>query len=331
MNLNFSTNDNMNRNDVFATKESGDFQNKFSQIITMIVRKKILLLAWCALVSAMALTYMKITPSTFSSEASIILEPRKQGTTTSELLANASNLSLDSPQADSQIQVIKSERLLRAVFDNLKIGDLDEFKFGNPTFIENFTSYIGLKTQRSATQLTDQKTRDATAFINFSSRLNVRRIGQSYVLELSIYSVNAETAAKLANSIAMQYIKQQIELKAAFSQSGSEYLQGRIARFQTQIDLAESAVKTGIIPTAVFPDADAKVIGSAAVPLNRSSPQRSIVAAFALIAGPLGGIVIILVLGIFDTTIRDEKYLCSISGVECLAVLRRDFIYKKKY
>ena len=73
-------------------------------------RHRIGLICWLALFIGAALVYLVVTPPEFVASTLIILDPH-QATTREVDPENARPPTLDAAQADSQIQVVKSERL----------------------------------------------------------------------------------------------------------------------------------------------------------------------------------------------------------------------------
>ena len=76
----------------------------------------------------------------------------------------------------------------------------------------------------------------------FQSRLRVRRIGLTYVIEISFDSYSAENAARIANAVADSYIVDQLESKYEATRRASSWLQDRIKELRDQVSSAERAV-----------------------------------------------------------------------------------------
>lgn len=280
------------------------------------------LAVWLAACLAVAVWYLHVTPPEFSASATVILEPRRQSVAAQDGASASYPPTLDSAQAESQIQVIKSERILASVFDLLDMRHAPEFADRGPSLKDRVLSALGLTAQPGGF---DPAEADAEArvraFEAFSDRVGVRRVGQSYVLDVSYRAGSATQAARIANAVTSAYILAQIDLKAAAAHNGAEYLQGRISDIKTEQEAALDGIRQGRIPTIQFPDADARVIGAALRPLGKSLPQTTLVIAFALSFGVLTGLLVVAVRHALDRTLKTRAQIRHALGVECLGIL----------
>ena len=161
------------------------------------------------------------------------------------------------------------------------------------------------------------------AFQNFSDRVQVKRLGQSYVLEVSFRGLTPADTARLTNSIAASYIRDQVLVHAVSEQRGTEFLQGRISLIQAEKKAADEAVATGVITDFQFPDSDARIVGAALTPLAASYPQTKLIVLLGLVFGLVSGIAAIAVLHNFDRTIRSPGQIRRLLGVDCLVSVPR--------
>ena len=76
----------------------------------------------------------------------------------------------------------------------------------------------------------------------FKSRLSIKRIGLTYVIQISFQSYNPEHAAQIANAVADAYIVDQLEAKYQATRRASAWLQDRIKELRDQVSTAERAV-----------------------------------------------------------------------------------------
>ena len=227
--------------------------------------------------------YLLITPPSYTSEAQILLEGPAGASEQEAGKAASMTNPLDNPRAESQIQVLRSERLMRYVFDLLQLADDPSFNSRN----KKSTGFIVDWFRGPSKELQEKENRilPEEAFNRFAAGVSSKRIGQSYVAEISYTANDPIRAAKFANSIAMAYIRQQVEGRFAATTNGTEYLQGRVKSLQTQLDAATKAILTGAIPDKLFPDADARVIGAALPPTTVTSPKKGLTIIASIIFG----------------------------------------------
>ena len=247
----------------------------------------------CVVCILLSLAYIATASSEFTATTIILLSARPPSATVASPTDSYGLVSLDSSQADSQIQVVKSERLLRVVFDTLG-QDVD-----------------------AAAGEGNKKDYDAH-LVDFMNRVGARRLGTSYAIEISFRAASPVVAAKVANAIAMGYIWDQISGKAALANSGVEFLQSRITGLVAEQNDAFEAMKSGVVPDRRFPDADARIISTAMPPSRRSSPQGSLSIAFATCLGLVLSVLFVILAEVFDGRVRSRERLTKHLDVECL-------------
>jgi polysaccharide biosynthesis transport protein len=286
-----------------------DQPTRFSprDIIVEVLRYGWGLAAWLLVCMAIATAYIVYTPPEYYAYTLVILEPRN--TFTNGAGADQGGLMqpvLDSSQVESQIQIVKSERVLRFVFQSLKLEDDPEFTGKGPVPPPGSEA---------------DKRRDAVAFQTFSDRVNVRRVGQSLVLEIGFRSGTAARAASIANSVTAAFIRDQIEAKSLSMQRSIELLQTRIDEIKSQQLASEAAVSSGVLPDRQFSASDARIISSATEPLSKSFPQSKLILALALALGLLSGLGTVGVIHGLDRTLRVKRHVQRDLGLNCLGVV----------
>ncbi|GJD37507.1 Wzz/FepE/Etk N-terminal domain-containing protein [Methylobacterium aerolatum] len=295
----------------------------FSRDFVRRLRRNGLKLAiWVVLCLAAALAFVINARPEFSASAQLVLEPRLRIPVGADPSASGLAPILDSAQAESQVQILKSERVLRFVFDSLKLENDPAYappKEGSGGGL--FSFFRSKSDQEEAAAAAAQKADLAReqAFQAFTRQVTVRRVGQSYLIEVTFRARTPTAAARIANSIAASYIRDQVVFRAAPDMRGSEFLQGRISSVQAQKQAATEAVMSGVIPDVQFPDADARIVSSALEPLAKSFPQTRIILLAAVLIALLTGIGVVALSFTFDRKVWSEQQLESASGLECLA------------
>lgn len=289
---------------------------------------KIKLGIWLALCLAAGLAYVRTTPPTYTAAATVLIEPRRQ--VLSGARETAAPTSLDLNHADSELQVIRSERLLSTVFDALALSEHPELGPAEPGTLRVLVARISA-TLRDALPAAMPLPRDMgsalhidprrSAFEKFVRRFSARRVGQSYVLEIAYSSADPELPPRVANAAASAYLLQSVTFKADSARSGAEFLQGRLDALASQVQAADAAVSFGALPARPIPDADARIIGAAQAPLGPSAPRASLIMAFAGVFGLLGGLFVTALASAVDRRVRRPQDLLRETGLSCLAIV----------
>ena len=278
-----------------------------------------LLALWLAICIGIAAYYLHVTPAEYTANATVILEAKRQVGVSTDGGAVGYPPTLDNAQTESEIQVIKSERILAEVFNLLDLQKAPELAPQGPGLREQIESFLHLSRPPADQKLGDEAR--ATAFQNFANRVGARRIGQSYVLEVSYRAGTPEQAARIANAVTSAYIRSQIDIKAAAAQRGTEYLQERITGIQAEQEAALEGIKQGRIPDVQFPDSDARVIGAALLPLSKSFPQNGLVLAFSATLGLLTGLLAVAARVTLDRRLKTRQQVQQTLGVTCLGAI----------
>ncbi len=297
-------------------------------LIAAVRRRAVILGLWIIFCLGISIVYAALAQPEFLASAQIALEPRVRLPPGADAAAAASAASpiLDSAQAESQLQVIRSVRNLRYVFDTLKLDADPAYADKGPGLLGRTTGVIlGLLLPAANPVSREDAAARAKeiAFQNFSDRVQVRRLGQSYVLEVSFRGLSPADTARITNSVAAAYIRDQVMVRAVSDQRGTEFLQGRIALIQSEKKAIDEAVATGVITDFQYPDSDARIVGAALVPLGAAYPQTKLIVLLGIVVGLVTGVAFIAVMHNFDRTIRSPGQIRRLIGVDCLVTVPR--------
>ena len=163
------------------------------------------------------------TPSSFTAVATMLIDTRKAQSFQQQPLY--SDAQIDSASIESQVRILKSDIVGLSVIKNLRLNEDPEF--------------IGSGWGGGVASEYDVMRR---ALGVLASRLNVKRDGLSYVIELSFRSYDADKAARIANAIVDAYIVDQLEAKYQSTLRASTWLQDRIRDLRAQASAGEQAV-----------------------------------------------------------------------------------------
>jgi len=278
------------------------------------------LMLWTGLCILAAGFYAYTAVPIYSATATLLLEPRRSVSRGVGEQAGAGTLDLN--RADSEIQVIRSERLLNAVFEGLGLAKRPEFLPQGTAAVGNLWSWLSRSSRDEAASLSfDAGRTRQVAFENFARRLTARRVGQSYVVEITYSSSDPVLTAQVANAAASAYVWQSVSFKAELARNGAENLQGRVNALDAQVEAAARALKEGIVPVGPTPDADARVIGAALHPLAPSAPRKTLILLLGAVGGLMSGLVAVTLVGAFDRKLRSADDLSRQAGLPCLAAI----------
>jgi succinoglycan biosynthesis transport protein ExoP len=178
--------------------------------------------------------YILTTQPKFLAQSSILIDTRK-----SQLFQQQSvvgDATIDSTAVDSQIEVLKSEAIAASVVKRLRLTSDPEFVGSKPGIFGIILGYLSPTTPASESELQQR------AQAVFRAGIFPKRVGTTYVVEISYLSANPERAAQVANAAADAYIDDQLESKYQVTRRAGIWLQERIGELRQQASTAEKAV-----------------------------------------------------------------------------------------
>ncbi|RWR08339.1 Wzz/FepE/Etk N-terminal domain-containing protein [Paenirhodobacter populi] len=297
----------------------------------MIRRGWVPLMIWTVACMILAALYARSLPPVYTATSSIILQSVGQAGAAGQ--DPISPVTLDLNRVDSELQVIRSERLQGRVFETLGLATIPELQPTPPGPVryvidllggifaaspaeetvpaeETTDTAAGTETEAASFPApTAAQQAEEVAFAAFRDRFSARRIGQSYVIEISYSSSDPELAARVANSAASAYLLQSVAFKAGVASSGGEFVQMRLDSLSAQVEDAANAVRDGTLPQAAMPDADARVIGAALRPLSPSEPRPKLIVATGAVLGLLSGLFAMALSGALDRRVHEGDKL----------------------
>jgi polysaccharide biosynthesis transport protein len=203
------------------------------------VRRQIPLIVSVALLAvALGVVYALTTPPSYTAYAKLSLDSRKV-----QVFQQPSVIgdpAFNTGMVDSQVETLKSENISLAVIKDLKLWEDPEFTGPEHGLVGRLFNLVGGLFGTDAPKSEPELIRSAVR--RFADRLTVKRIGMTYIIDISFTSLNPDRAAQIANAVAEAYIDDQLEAKYQATRRASGWLQDRIRELRNQATAAERAV-----------------------------------------------------------------------------------------
>jgi uncharacterized protein involved in exopolysaccharide biosynthesis/Mrp family chromosome partitioning ATPase len=184
-----------------------------------------LLFACAGVMLALATVYVVVVPRSYTATAQILIDPKIPQPMHEQ--ASDAALSIDNPQVESQLILIRSERILSAVDADLKLS-------ADPDFVS------GLDPADSPVAVAARARTVREALL---AGLDVRRSGLSHVIDISFSARDPAKAAKFANAIAEAYIREQLTARAHAAELATDWLERRITQLREQVNASALKVQ----------------------------------------------------------------------------------------
>jgi succinoglycan biosynthesis transport protein ExoP len=207
---------------------------RFDFVVGFLRRRYVIVLAPLLLSLGFGVLYLRTTPPTYTASATMMIETRK-GPLQESLLGNAPP---DSAWVESQIGVLKSQNVAAYVVKQLRLADNPKFTHPEGGLLDKVLSRLGFEDEAPQSEAE----RVAAAVGAVSGGLEVRRVGQSYMLRIDFQSQDQEQAAKVANALIDGYIYDQLNAKYQANRRAGDWLQERLQTLREQAASAERAV-----------------------------------------------------------------------------------------
>lgn len=188
----------------------------------------------------------RATPE-YTATANVMLDTRAQRVVESE--AVLSGLPPDSATVDTEVEILRSRQLAERVVSALNLEKDPEF---NPSLRKPSGLQAIKKGVKDLFRQAPEKPRQPTAMDaqllrqqvvdTMLGRLQVRRVGLTYVMDVSFTSKDPAKAALVANTLADKYLLEQLEAKFDATRQASAWLNSRLESLRGEVLRNEAAV-----------------------------------------------------------------------------------------
>jgi polysaccharide biosynthesis transport protein len=208
---------------------------------TMVRRRAWLIASATTLATLLGILYVSMSAPSYIATVEMLVDPQ-----TADSFQQKENATYNSDTVtaivDSQVQLLKSEDIARAVVDQEQLTQDPEFvgeNGSNPlAAISRIAQIFGFNGPSSNIELTRRAVRA------LQSRMTVQKAGQSYVIDIGIRSGDRVKAAKIANAVADEFVLGQLNANFKATRRASEWLEGRLTELRNQATAAEQALVT---------------------------------------------------------------------------------------
>jgi succinoglycan biosynthesis transport protein ExoP len=195
------------------------------ELLSSIWRRKIYVIATTLLALAIVGLYLFITPKSYTATTQVLIDLNRPLTAEAQSIGADTTRFMMGPAIDSQVEIIRSSRVLRRVIE--KTGYDDSADLSAEHAAENQT-----------------KGEVSLALLNrFREKLDVRRKGLTLILLVQFTDREAERSALMANTIAEEYLAERDSMEQAASRRAVETLKVRIAQARQDITNSEIQIQ----------------------------------------------------------------------------------------
>ena len=238
------------------------------------VRKRLKLVAVMPVVlAAIVAGVVMVTPNRYDASAIIQIDPRQKSITNID--AVVSDLKGDQSSIESEVEIIKSRPIILKVIETLDLRNDPEFN--EPPAGSRLLRKFGFEAPKVAPERAPQRPRDQIADIlkvdepglsrpesdevadAFLKKLKVIRVRNTLLIDIRFSANHAGKAARIANTIAETYLKDQLDSKTRAASTATTLLEEKLEEMRKKVSDAERRVEQWKAEHNVF-DSEGQVL-----------------------------------------------------------------------
>lgn len=176
----------------------------------------------------------------------IFIDPRSKSLVENEIVPTGlgrSSIGGDLILLDSQIEIIRSDTVLRKVLKQEKIDGLAPPAQG-VGLVKALSNFLKSLSQTNRRNIDSANAAETEELQDLRKSLWVTRLSNSYIVGINVSSDDPERAARLANMIAATYIEQQSTSRSSATRDTTISLNSRVETLREQVRKAEAAVES---------------------------------------------------------------------------------------
>jgi len=239
-----------------ATGVTGD-EILLADVWRILWRRKAVVIGFTVLSTVLTILLLNQLVPRYTAEALVLVDSRKLQVV-DNVKSVLSGLEMSESVLASEVEILRSRRLIGRVVDELKLVGESELNpallAASPGLLGNLRPREWLPTSWAAALLGTppsipdaeeaKRLERANVVSHVLDQLKVQSKGNSLVIAIGFETETPETAANVANAIADAYIVEQLETKFEATRVANTWLESRLGELRQQVSEAESAVES---------------------------------------------------------------------------------------
>jgi succinoglycan biosynthesis transport protein ExoP len=201
--------------------------------------------ACCILCVVAGVGYIVTAVPLFTATSAILIDHRRVRVV-QDAYDTPQGLDLAASAVDSQVELIKSDRIAFAVIDRLQLFRDPDFSQHQPSVMSSVLSALfggGSQDLSPALDEVEVERLRLTALGRLKANLDVRRVARTLVLEIRYTAVDPNKAATVANAFGEAYLDDQLDAKYDATRRASSWLLDRTAELKQKVLTSDLAIQ----------------------------------------------------------------------------------------
>src|ERR1700736_1888038 len=194
------------------------------------IRRRLLIVSLTSLITlGIAILYLIAAVPTFTADAEVVIDSK----------AAPGDATSVSTIVESQIAIIKSESIARTVIGKLGLAEDPEFA-GHRSAVRGMVRSISRLLGWSKPETQSNAMRYALE--SFDRKFSAKRVGLTYIVNVTFESIDPDRAAQILNTILETYIAGQMDAKFTSALRGEKWVKDRLNELSSRATNAQNAV-----------------------------------------------------------------------------------------
>jgi len=221
-----------------ASRAMPDDEVDLGELFKLFWRRKLLMIMALLLASALGIFYVQTLPNLYEAEATLILESQEENA--SGLDALTQGLSSEDAELNSQIEVIKSRKLIGKVVDRLKLSNDPEFvaELRDPSPIKLVIDWVKSKIGVSSDQA--QPNPKDSAIDQLTENLSAVILPDTQVFRIRLETEDPKKSVSIVNALSDAFVGDQIDAKKASTKKAVVWLTEKVEKLGKELTEAEA-------------------------------------------------------------------------------------------
>ena len=241
----------------FEEQEEGGGALSLDRALSAVRKRLKLVVAMPIVAAAIVAGAVCMISNRYEASAVVQIDPRQKSIT--NLDSVVSDLKGDQPTIESEVEIVRSRPIILQVIETLDLRNDPEFA-GQPLFTR-LLAKIGIAGEASITSRAAQRPHDQIADIlridepgtskperdevasAFLDKLKVTRVRNTLLIDIRFTANGAEKAARIANTIAETYLKDQLDSKTRAASTATALLEIKLDEMRKKLSDSERRVE----------------------------------------------------------------------------------------
>lgn len=187
----------------------------------------------------LAIAYLAVAPPEYTATGLLLIDTKSNATLRSSA-PTLTDANVESANIESQVELLKSERILRRVVESENLVDSSALA---PGLVARTIASLKSLVPVGRPTPPGENAKVVSAARTLQKLTSAKRLGLTYVVEISATMPDPREAARVANAYAKAFIEDQTRIRGETARRASALLQGRTDELQDQALKAERAVE----------------------------------------------------------------------------------------